>query len=139
MILASILKTGQSVASNAHIFFIILIFLSEREDVFRHFIGLISDSRHKSFRDRTKQRRYFAFYIDFYLCSTSSSARQRCFTVPPFPAQPKSTAHLPQGVNVHPGEVGRSHAEPRSTLVSGTLFCHEFFSLPLIQEHRVVS
>ena len=30
-------------------------------------------------------------------CHNSSSARQRLFTVPPFPAQPKYTPHLLQG------------------------------------------
>ena len=38
------------------------------------------------------------FCIDFYPRSTSSRARQYLFTVPTFPAQPKYTAHLLQGV-----------------------------------------
>ena len=46
LILASTSKTGQSVASNIQIFF---LFFYQREDIFRHSIGLISDSRHKGF------------------------------------------------------------------------------------------
>ena len=50
-------------------------------------------------KDRIKNRGdILHFFIDFYLRSTSSSARQYLFMVPPFPAQPKSTAHLLQGV-----------------------------------------
>ena len=44
LILAFTSKTGQSVALNRHRIFLFRFF-SQREDIFRHFISLISDSR----------------------------------------------------------------------------------------------
>ena len=48
LILAFTSKTGQSVARYTHrIFF--CGFFSQKEDIFTHFIGLISSHRHKGF------------------------------------------------------------------------------------------
>ena len=46
LILALTSKTGQSVARYTHRIFL-FGFFSQREDIFTHFIGLISSSRHK--------------------------------------------------------------------------------------------
>ena len=48
LILAFTVKTGQSLARKTHRFFLFGFFY-QREDIFRHFIGIISDSRHKGF------------------------------------------------------------------------------------------
>ena len=48
LILAFTSKMGQSVAHNRHRIFL-FGFFCQREDIFRHFIGLISDSRLKGF------------------------------------------------------------------------------------------
>ena len=47
LILAFTLKTGQSVVHNRHKIFLFGIFCP-RKDIFRHFIGLISDSQSSS-------------------------------------------------------------------------------------------
>ena len=48
LIFAFTSKTGQSVARYTHRIFL-FEFFSQREDIFTHFIGLISSSRHKGF------------------------------------------------------------------------------------------
>ena len=48
LILAFTSKTGQSVARYTDRI-LLLGFFSQREDIFTHFIGLISSSRHKGF------------------------------------------------------------------------------------------
>ena len=48
LILAFTSKTGQSVAHFTHRIFL-FGFFSQREDIFTHFISLISSSRHKGF------------------------------------------------------------------------------------------
>ena len=48
LILAFTSKTGHSVAHNRQRIFL-FGFFCQREDIFRHFIGLISDSRRKGF------------------------------------------------------------------------------------------
>ena len=48
LILAFTSKTGQSVARYTHQIFL-FGFFSQRVDIFTHFIGLISSSRHKGF------------------------------------------------------------------------------------------
>ena len=48
LILAVTSKTGQSVARYTHQIFL-FGFFNQREDIFTHFIGLISSSRHKGF------------------------------------------------------------------------------------------
>ena len=48
LILVFTSKTGQSVARYTHRIFL-FGFFSQREDIFTHFIGLISSSRHKGF------------------------------------------------------------------------------------------
>ena len=47
LIFAFTSKTGQSVARYTHQIFL-FGFFSQREDIFTHFIGLISSSRHKN-------------------------------------------------------------------------------------------
>ena len=65
LILAFTSKTGQSVAHYRHRIFL-FGFFCQREDIFRHFMGLISDARRKGSQDRTKQRCFFLhFFIDF--------------------------------------------------------------------------
>ena len=54
-------KTGQSVAHNRHRIFLLGFFV--REDMFRHFIGLISDSRLQAYSRWNKTNRNFS--IDF--------------------------------------------------------------------------
>ena len=49
LILAFTSKTGQSVEHTRRRIFLFWIFLSEREDILRHFIGLISDPRLKGY------------------------------------------------------------------------------------------
>ena len=48
LILAFTSKTGQSVARLPHRI-VLFGFFNQREDMFTHFIGLISSSRHKGF------------------------------------------------------------------------------------------
>ena len=48
LIFAFTSKTGQSVARYIHRIFL-FGFFSQREDIFTHFIGLMSSSRHKGF------------------------------------------------------------------------------------------
>ena len=51
----------------------------QREDILRHFIVLISDSKLTGYSslkiERTKQGNCLLFFINFYLGSTSSSAQ----------------------------------------------------------------
>ena len=65
LIFAFTLKTGQSVARYTHRIFLFLFF-SQREDIFTHFIGLISSSRHKGIREKELNKGEFLhFSIDF--------------------------------------------------------------------------
>ena len=57
-------KTGQSVAQNKQKIFFIWVLLV-LEDIFWHFIGLISDSDLKGTRDRTKRTGIVAFFNRF--------------------------------------------------------------------------
>ena len=53
-ILAFTSKTGQHT--------LLFEFFCQRGDIFRHFIGLISDSRRKGSQDRTKQRGFLCIF-----------------------------------------------------------------------------
>ena len=65
LILAFTSKTGQSVARLPHRIVLFGCF-NQREDIFTHFIGLISSSRHKGFaRNNLTKRIFLYFLIDF--------------------------------------------------------------------------
>ena len=54
-----------AICSALHTQIFLFGFFSQREDIFTHFIGLISSSRHKGFAKRNKQRGIFAFFNQF--------------------------------------------------------------------------
>ena len=69
-------KSGQFVFFNLGV--------TSEEVIFWHFIGLISDSRLKGTRDRTKRSGILAFVIDFYLGIPVTDSRHPQFSLSSF-------------------------------------------------------
>ena len=64
LILAFTSQTGQSVARYTHQSFLFGFFY-QKNDIFMHFIGLISSSRHKGFKKELNKEDFLHFLIDF--------------------------------------------------------------------------